>query len=259
MGAYLSQPKTDKESTDEFNNYLTVGASSMQGWRNSQEPAEKIFELGWISDAMEDEKDEDLAELHEEGNLPLDEDGLQLWIADAANRLNLDPDAKPEGSSTSKAALTAMQDGPSSSKLSSSSAVNKIGKPKRIPTVSSSSSSASKSNSTNSSTNNAAEAEAAASTTVAPETATNGTPSDVNSPPFISVKKTNKTVVLSSSELDDDDDDADFEATESNARQALEYSSEDEEELGDDDTTDEDADYDDDEIEEDEESRRRRR
>ena len=37
MGAYLSQPKTDKESTDEFNNYLTVGASSMQGWRNSQE------------------------------------------------------------------------------------------------------------------------------------------------------------------------------------------------------------------------------
>lgn len=37
MGAYLSQPKTEKESTDESNNYLSVGASSMQGWRNSQE------------------------------------------------------------------------------------------------------------------------------------------------------------------------------------------------------------------------------
>lgn len=42
-------------------------------------------------------------------------------------------------------------------------------------------------------------------------------------------------------------------ANESNARQALEYSSEDEEELGEDDTTDEDADYDDDEVEEDDE------
>lgn len=37
MGAYLSQPKTDKASTDEFNELLTVGTSSMQGWRNSQE------------------------------------------------------------------------------------------------------------------------------------------------------------------------------------------------------------------------------
>lgn len=37
MGAYLSEPKTDKVSTDESNNILTVGASSMQGWRNNQE------------------------------------------------------------------------------------------------------------------------------------------------------------------------------------------------------------------------------
>ncbi|KAH8272027.1 hypothetical protein KR018_007036 [Drosophila ironensis] len=39
MGAYLSHPKTDKASTDEFNDFLVVGASSMQGWRNSQEDA----------------------------------------------------------------------------------------------------------------------------------------------------------------------------------------------------------------------------
>ncbi|KAH8283739.1 hypothetical protein KR054_009544, partial [Drosophila jambulina] len=39
MGAYLSHPKTDKASSDEFNDFLTVGASSMQGWRNSQEDA----------------------------------------------------------------------------------------------------------------------------------------------------------------------------------------------------------------------------
>lgn len=37
MGAYLTTPKTDKISTDELNDYLIVGASSMQGWRNSQE------------------------------------------------------------------------------------------------------------------------------------------------------------------------------------------------------------------------------
>ncbi|KAH8372724.1 hypothetical protein KR009_004045 [Drosophila setifemur] len=39
MGAYLSHPKTDKASTDEFNEWLAFGASSMQGWRNSQEDA----------------------------------------------------------------------------------------------------------------------------------------------------------------------------------------------------------------------------
>lgn len=37
MGAYLSAPLTDKESTDETNEYLACGASQMQGWRMSQE------------------------------------------------------------------------------------------------------------------------------------------------------------------------------------------------------------------------------
>ena len=37
MGAYLSSPKTDKTSIDERNELVLVGASSMQGWRNSQE------------------------------------------------------------------------------------------------------------------------------------------------------------------------------------------------------------------------------
>lgn len=39
MGAYLSEPKVEKFSTDEMSDYLVVGASSMQGWRNSQEDA----------------------------------------------------------------------------------------------------------------------------------------------------------------------------------------------------------------------------
>lgn len=37
MGAYLTAPLTDKESTDETNEYLSCGASQMQGWRMSQE------------------------------------------------------------------------------------------------------------------------------------------------------------------------------------------------------------------------------
>lgn len=37
MGAYLSAPRTDKESTDENNELLSCGASQMQGWRMSQE------------------------------------------------------------------------------------------------------------------------------------------------------------------------------------------------------------------------------
>lgn len=37
MGAYLTAPLTDKESTDEINEYLSCGASQMQGWRMSQE------------------------------------------------------------------------------------------------------------------------------------------------------------------------------------------------------------------------------
>uniref|UniRef100_A0A1B0AMH1 protein-serine/threonine phosphatase n=1 Tax=Glossina palpalis gambiensis TaxID=67801 RepID=A0A1B0AMH1_9MUSC len=227
MGAYLSQPKTEKESTDESNDYLMVGACSMQGWRNSQEDAhnsiltydtnasffavydghggaevstycsdkfpaflktlatyqegafeqalkdaflgfdktlldseviellkiiagEKNFGHNEDSDTKEDDDDEDLAELHEEGNLPLDEvmkkykghpsmpvlkklkensspkpqspylrgRRAAAIIADAANKAVLDPDSKPEGSSTSKAALAAEQtESPSSTKF----------------------------------------------------------------------------------------------------------------------------------------------
>ncbi|XP_050427996.1 probable protein phosphatase 2C 6 [Adelges cooleyi] len=39
MGTYLSKPKTDKESKDFENGVLACGASSMQGWRESQEDA----------------------------------------------------------------------------------------------------------------------------------------------------------------------------------------------------------------------------
>ncbi len=42
MGAYLSKPIRDKESCDESLEQLTYGASSMQGWRGTQEVA--IFE-----------------------------------------------------------------------------------------------------------------------------------------------------------------------------------------------------------------------
>ncbi|XP_039954778.1 probable protein phosphatase CG10417 isoform X1 [Bactrocera neohumeralis] len=233
MGAYLSEPKTDKVSTDESNDILTVGASSMQGWRNNQEDAhnsilnfdtntsffavydghggaevaaycadqlphflkklstykdgefekalketflgfdktllepqvveilkflagEKGFD-GDDSDAHEDDEDfEDLAELHEESHLPLDEvlekykggpcmpslkrvkDGATgtkpqspylrgrraaAVIADATNKAVLDPESKPEGSSTSAAATAAAisgESGPSSSHKPSS-------------------------------------------------------------------------------------------------------------------------------------------
>ncbi|XP_026744646.1 probable protein phosphatase 2C 11 isoform X1 [Trichoplusia ni] len=39
MGAYLSEPVTEKVSSDEANNKLECGASSMQGWRVNQEDA----------------------------------------------------------------------------------------------------------------------------------------------------------------------------------------------------------------------------
>ncbi|KAJ9591377.1 hypothetical protein L9F63_002082, partial [Diploptera punctata] len=39
MGAYLSEPITDKESSDEIGDRLICGASSMQGWRKTQEDA----------------------------------------------------------------------------------------------------------------------------------------------------------------------------------------------------------------------------
>ena len=37
MGAYLSEPVLEKHSSDEENVKLSYGASSMQGWRVSQE------------------------------------------------------------------------------------------------------------------------------------------------------------------------------------------------------------------------------
>ncbi|CAD7015067.1 probable protein phosphatase CG10417 [Ceratitis capitata] len=235
MGAYLSEPKTDKVSTDESNDILNVGASSMQGWRNNQEDAhnsilnfdvntsffavydghggaevatycadklpqflkelaaykDEAFEkalkeafLGFDktllepqvvdilkvlagekgfdgddSDAHDDDEDfEDLAELHEESHLPLDEvlekykggpcmpslkrikDGsggakpqspylrgrrAAAVIADATNKAVLDPESKPQGSSTSAAAAAASKSdeaGPSSSHKSSEGA-----------------------------------------------------------------------------------------------------------------------------------------
>ncbi|XP_058458021.1 probable protein phosphatase CG10417 [Malaya genurostris] len=39
MGAYLSEPLTTKDSSDEANDVLGAGSSSMQGWRISQEDA----------------------------------------------------------------------------------------------------------------------------------------------------------------------------------------------------------------------------
>lgn len=103
---------------------------------------EKNDNQGDESETVDEDEDEDMAELHEEGSLPLDEVmekykghpsipalrrlkevvGLSASkpqspflrgrraaaiIADAANKAVLDPDAKPEGSSTSKAALAA--------------------------------------------------------------------------------------------------------------------------------------------------------
>lgn len=37
MGAYLTKPKTDKYSSDESNDTIICGSSSMQGWRQTQE------------------------------------------------------------------------------------------------------------------------------------------------------------------------------------------------------------------------------
>ncbi|XP_037728570.1 probable protein phosphatase CG10417 isoform X1 [Drosophila subpulchrella] len=216
MGAYLSQPKTDKASTDEFNELLVVGASSMQGWRNSQEDAHNsilnfdkntsffavydghggaevaqycadkfpeflknletykngqlevalkdaflgfdktlldpsvvgiLKELAGEHNFVDDEEDygdgEDLAELQEESNLPLNkvlekykglpqthdlvimkpgnEENLKLFspylrgrraaalAAEAVNKAVMDPTAEPDGSSTSAAAAAAIQ------------------------------------------------------------------------------------------------------------------------------------------------------
>uniref|UniRef100_A0A0A1X7G8 protein-serine/threonine phosphatase n=1 Tax=Zeugodacus cucurbitae TaxID=28588 RepID=A0A0A1X7G8_ZEUCU len=251
MGAYLSEPKTDKVSTDESNDILTVGASSMQGWRNNQEDAhnsilnfdgntsffavydghggaevatycadklpqflkelstykggefEKALKEAFLgfdktllepqvveilkvlagekgfdgddSDAHEDDEDfEDLAELHEESHLPLDEvlekykggpcmpslkrvkDGATgskpqspylrgrraaAVIADATNKAVLDPESKPEGSSTSAAASAAALSGESGASSSHKPAVGTSSKTESITSESGPSSS----------------------------------------------------------------------------------------------------------------------
>ncbi|XP_037923415.1 probable protein phosphatase CG10417 [Hermetia illucens] len=43
MGAYLTVPNTEKASSDDANEFMEVGASSMQGWRISQEDAHNCF------------------------------------------------------------------------------------------------------------------------------------------------------------------------------------------------------------------------
>ncbi|XP_026470944.1 LOW QUALITY PROTEIN: probable protein phosphatase CG10417 [Ctenocephalides felis] len=43
MGAYLSKPVVEKHSSDESNNILTCAASSMQGWRITQEDAHNLI------------------------------------------------------------------------------------------------------------------------------------------------------------------------------------------------------------------------
>jgi|LakMenEpi03Aug12_release.lakeMendotaPanAssembly.Ray.scaffolds.fasta_scaffold907995_1 hypothetical protein len=45
MGAYLSEPILEKHSTDENGEFLSFGASSMQGWRVSQEVRFFLFFL----------------------------------------------------------------------------------------------------------------------------------------------------------------------------------------------------------------------
>lgn len=42
MGSYASEPKVDKESLDEYNDRMNCSASSMQGWRVSQEVTKAI-------------------------------------------------------------------------------------------------------------------------------------------------------------------------------------------------------------------------
>lgn len=46
MGAYLSEPITKKISSDEVGKNVAYGASSMQGWRISQEVSGKSFRGG---------------------------------------------------------------------------------------------------------------------------------------------------------------------------------------------------------------------
>ena len=43
MGAYLSQPVKEKESSDGGNARVKFGTSAMQGWRTSMEVREGVF------------------------------------------------------------------------------------------------------------------------------------------------------------------------------------------------------------------------
>lgn len=45
MGSYLSEPVTEKVSSDDNNDKLICGASSMQGWRLTQEVTEETFKI----------------------------------------------------------------------------------------------------------------------------------------------------------------------------------------------------------------------
>lgn len=45
MGAYLSTPCTEKDSSDEKTELLNCGASSMQGWRINQEVSGEWFKV----------------------------------------------------------------------------------------------------------------------------------------------------------------------------------------------------------------------
>ena len=45
MGAYLSQPNLYKESVDGEDSHNSFGASSMQGWRLSQEVIKRLCSI----------------------------------------------------------------------------------------------------------------------------------------------------------------------------------------------------------------------
>jgi hypothetical protein len=50
MGAYLSSPITEKISNDKSTENFTYGASSMQGWRKSQEVGTIFHSLSLFHD-----------------------------------------------------------------------------------------------------------------------------------------------------------------------------------------------------------------
>lgn len=48
MGAYLSKPNCEKQSEDFDGEFLRFGASSMQGWRISQEVSQITKIYSWM-------------------------------------------------------------------------------------------------------------------------------------------------------------------------------------------------------------------